>query len=144
ASARNVIERIFGVLKQRFRILLLPPAYAMEIQAQIPAALCVLHNFIRVHDPSESNIPIDDEDGEADVGAEDAVADTRDAEDATAMEEDNEHDFRQAAELRDRIAEAMWAQYQRVVLERGLEALDITEDEDENEDENENENEDEE
>lgn len=111
----------------------------MEIQAQIPAALCVLHNFIRVHDPSESNIPIDDEDGEADVGAEDAVADTRDAEDATAMEEDNEHDFRQAAELRDHIAEAMWAQYQRVVLERGLEALDITEDEDENEDENEDE-----
>jgi excinuclease UvrABC nuclease subunit len=55
------------------------------------------------------------------------------------MEEDNEHDFRQAAELRDRIAEAMWAQYQRVVLERGLEALDITEDEDENEDENEDE-----
>jgi hypothetical protein len=53
-SAQNVIEHIFGVLKQHFHILLLPPAYAMEIQAQIPAALCMLHNFIRVHDPIQS------------------------------------------------------------------------------------------
>ena len=46
AQARNVIERIFGVLKRRFRILLLAPEYNIEIQNRIPAALAALHNFI--------------------------------------------------------------------------------------------------
>ena len=50
ASARNVIERIFGVLKGHFWILLLAPEYSLEIQARIPAALCAIHNFIRIHD----------------------------------------------------------------------------------------------
>ena len=53
ASARNVIERIFGVLKRCFRILLLAPEYNLEIQARIPAALCSIHNFIRTHDASD-------------------------------------------------------------------------------------------
>lgn len=53
ASARNVIERIFGVVKRRFRILVFPPEYTMEVQARIPAALCALHNFIRRSDPTE-------------------------------------------------------------------------------------------
>jgi hypothetical protein len=48
-----VIERIFGILKRRFRILIFPPEYSMEIQARIPAALCALHNFIRHSDPTE-------------------------------------------------------------------------------------------
>jgi hypothetical protein len=48
-----VIERIFGVLKRRFRILVCPPEYSMEIQARIPAALCALHNFIRRSDPTD-------------------------------------------------------------------------------------------
>ena len=39
ASARNVIERIFGVLKWRFRILVYPPQFDMEIQARLPPAL---------------------------------------------------------------------------------------------------------
>jgi hypothetical protein len=56
AQARNVIERIFGVLKKRFRILLIGPEYDMTIQAQIPAALCALHNFIHIHDPQEEEL----------------------------------------------------------------------------------------
>jgi len=50
---RNVVERIFGVVKRRFRILLLPPEYSMEIQARIPPALCLVHNVIQVHDPND-------------------------------------------------------------------------------------------
>ena len=46
AMLRNVVERIFGVVKRRFRILLLPPEYSMEIQARIPPALCLVHNVI--------------------------------------------------------------------------------------------------
>lgn len=59
AQARNVIERIFGVLKQRFRILLLPPRYPLEFQPRIPAALCALQNFIQEIDHDEGEIPID-------------------------------------------------------------------------------------
>ena len=53
SSACNVIERTFGVLKCRFRILILPPEFSMRIQAQIPPALCAIHNFIQRYDPSE-------------------------------------------------------------------------------------------
>lgn len=50
---QNVIEHIFGVLKNCFNILLLPPHYNMEMQAHIPAALCLVHNVIRIHDPND-------------------------------------------------------------------------------------------
>jgi hypothetical protein len=53
--AHNVIECIFGILKQRFMILTHPPKYTMRIQAHIPPALGAIHNFIRIHDPGEIN-----------------------------------------------------------------------------------------
>ena len=59
ASARNVTERIFGVLKHRFCILHFPPEYAPDVQARIPAALCAIHNFIQQQDPSEGPLPTD-------------------------------------------------------------------------------------
>jgi hypothetical protein len=52
-SARNVVERIFGILKRRFHFLLLAPEYDMDIQSKVPPALCALHNFIRHNDPSD-------------------------------------------------------------------------------------------
>jgi len=45
ALACNAIERIFGVIKWHFRILLVAPEYGLGIQAQIPTALCAIHNF---------------------------------------------------------------------------------------------------
>jgi hypothetical protein len=57
AQARNVIECIFEVLKKHFCILLIRPEYNMTVQAQIPAALCALHNFIHIHDPCEQDLP---------------------------------------------------------------------------------------
>jgi len=46
AMLRNVIERIFGVIKKQFRIIQLPPEYSSEIQSHIPPALCLVHNVI--------------------------------------------------------------------------------------------------
>ena len=51
--AFNVIKQIFSVLKRHFRILLLAPEYSLEIQAQIPAVLAAIQNFIRSHDPKD-------------------------------------------------------------------------------------------
>jgi len=53
ASARNVVERIFGILKRRFKILGVAPEYKMDVQARIPPALCAIHNFIREFDPQD-------------------------------------------------------------------------------------------
>ncbi|XVE49422.1 hypothetical protein DITRI_Ditri01bG0081200 [Diplodiscus trichospermus] len=47
ASARNVIERCFGVLKQRWAILRSPAFYPMKVQNMIIMACALLYNFIR-------------------------------------------------------------------------------------------------
>ncbi|XP_028056116.1 protein ALP1-like [Camellia sinensis] len=47
SSLRNVIERTFGVLKQRFPLLRHMPRYDMVRQGPIVMACCVLHNWIR-------------------------------------------------------------------------------------------------
>jgi DDE superfamily endonuclease len=114
SSARNVIERIFGVLKRRYRILLVAPAYSLDIQARIPAALCAIHNFIRIHDPADEAIGTsdDDDDDDGDTGApfdRDHIAAA-----AAAAELDG------PSQRRDRIAQQMWENYLVVRLERGL------------------------
>ena len=53
ASAHNVVEWIFGILKQHFWILHNPPEYNMNIQALVPPVLTVLHNFIQEYNPEE-------------------------------------------------------------------------------------------
>ncbi|KAG2746438.1 hypothetical protein P692DRAFT_20670300, partial [Suillus brevipes Sb2] len=114
ASARNVIERIFGVLKRRFRILLISPEYKMQIQARVPAALCAIHNFIRTHDPHEGPLPhaatVDDNpinqglpnDGENEVAGVDTGA------------------YASSNAFRERIATQMWEDYERYIREHGL------------------------
>lgn len=52
AKVRNVIERSFGVLKMKFRILLNMPKFLEDKQTRIIVACMALHNFIR-----ESRIP---------------------------------------------------------------------------------------
>lgn len=61
ASARNVIEQMFGIIKQHFKILYLPPGYDMSIQVLILPALAALHNFIRKYDPNEIEMYDDNE-----------------------------------------------------------------------------------
>jgi DDE superfamily endonuclease len=111
AQARNVIERIFGVLKRRFRILLLGPEYQYSIQAQIPAALCAIHNFIRIHNPSEEDSAIG--------GAEEQYNQQADAGDDVMRG----IEFQESADdtvvaRRDRIATEMWTNYQEVLQSR--------------------------
>jgi len=107
SSLRNVVERIFGIIKKRFAILHHAPEFSMKVQARIPPALCAIHNFIRIHNPDEisdfDNIQADLEPsnwGELALGPptrqERARADSR----------------------RDRIAQDMWASYQEI-LHRG-------------------------
>ncbi|CAH9106807.1 unnamed protein product [Cuscuta europaea] len=53
SSLRNVIERCFVVLKERFPILDIPRGYPLRRQVQISIACCALHNFIRMQDRND-------------------------------------------------------------------------------------------
>ena len=46
-SLRNAIERSFGVLNMKWRILLKVPSYPISKQSEIIVACMALHNFIR-------------------------------------------------------------------------------------------------
>jgi hypothetical protein len=113
ASARNVVERIFGSLKKRFNILTHPPEYGMDIQARIPPATAAIHNFILDHDPQEveevsetpdpnpGNLP-----AERDFGT-------------LARGPANSAEKARAKRKRDQIAQEMWNSYQAILAERG-------------------------
>ena len=58
AMAQNIIERIFGILKQWFHILITLLEIDMSLQVKAPATLTTIHNFIWEHDP----LDFDDED----------------------------------------------------------------------------------
>ncbi|XP_025616704.2 protein ANTAGONIST OF LIKE HETEROCHROMATIN PROTEIN 1 [Arachis hypogaea] len=70
SSARNVIERCFGLLKKRWAILRSPSFYPIRVQSHIIIACCFLQNFIRMNmdvDPEEDatllpeHIPVGDD-----------------------------------------------------------------------------------
>jgi hypothetical protein len=112
-SLRNIIERIFGVLKRQWRILQIAPEYHMDIQARVPAALCAIHNFIRRQDPDlfcvEEDYDLaenddDDHGGASALGT--GPADTAERRGADAR--------------RDAIAAAMWADYVEERARRGM------------------------
>ena len=47
---RNVIERIFGVIKALYKTLTYPRPFKMKAQVRAVAALCVLHNILNNFD----------------------------------------------------------------------------------------------
>jgi hypothetical protein len=47
-SARNIIERCFGLFKLHWAILRSPSFYPIKIHNQIITACCLLHNYIRM------------------------------------------------------------------------------------------------
>jgi hypothetical protein len=94
-----VIERIFGVLKKRFKILVSTPEFSTSTQACLICALAVVHNFIRIHDPEDMPEPVEGENGECteEGGLRDGISPAERS---------------RASERRDVIAAAMWAAYE--------------------------------
>lgn len=50
---RNVTDRVFGVLKARFPILMAAPSYPLQTQVKLVVAACALHNLIRRENPDD-------------------------------------------------------------------------------------------
>ena len=130
AQARNVIERIFGVLKRRFRILVIPPEYSYKVQAQIPSALCAIHNFIRIHDSQEGEIANPQ-------NSEYSSSVPNPGDDGVRQMNYMEDDILDDATIRwDKIAQEMWNSYQSVLQAREADENDSENDDDEVEDDN--------
>lgn len=102
ASLRNVIERVFGVLKKRFPLLTSMSSFPFPFQADLVLCILTIHNFIKNEQALEDNfdginIDIEDNDVNADV--------------IEQFEEDN----MDMATKRDEIATEMWEQYQQFI-----------------------------
>src|ERR1700761_6621819 len=108
AQLRNVIERIFGVLKRRFAVLVSCPEMGYRQQALMVGAAAALHNFLRLHQPI--NHLEDDE--EYDIEGHPFLAgDIRDSNEEGPVYAVNEAEKTRADARRDRIAQAMWNAY---------------------------------
>lgn len=110
AQLRNAIERIFGVLKRKFKILLRPPEYTIKQQVQLILALTAVHNFIAVRD------------GKSDVDYEDLEEfDVTDWTSGAAPSVEDVATPARAAmlKLRDEIAEQMWVDYIEILRYKG-------------------------
>jgi hypothetical protein len=62
SSLRNVIERSFEVLKNKWRILLHLPSYPMWKQSKIIIACIAIHNFIRESAMEDDDFDVCDHD----------------------------------------------------------------------------------
>jgi hypothetical protein len=115
ASARNIIERMFGILKNRFEILQHNPHLTPKVQAHLPAALAAIHNVIRKYDPGE----IEDRKKELDVEEFDIDELDPDTEGELAKGPPRPAEKKDVERRRDEMAECMWIQYQQVLQDRG-------------------------
>lgn len=110
SSARNVVERVFGVLKKRWGILTRPPQFSMSTQARIPPGLAAVHNFIMDNDSHDISHYLtgnlrDDFDPNPGVVVENEFG-TLANQSVPRVEKDR------ATLHRDEIAQAMWDDYQ--------------------------------
>ncbi|XP_021860979.2 protein ALP1-like isoform X2 [Spinacia oleracea] len=53
SSLRMCVERAFGVLKKRFRVLDAEPFWPFKTQVDVVLACCVIHNYLRGVDPND-------------------------------------------------------------------------------------------
>jgi hypothetical protein len=105
AQARNVIEHIFGVLKNRWDILNRPAQYNMTVQAKIPHGLAAVHNFIMDNDNTDIHHYLD-------------ILDNLDVSEPASVGEPGQgaigrEERERATALRDEIATKMWDSYQQ-------------------------------
>ena len=103
-----MIERIFGVIKRKYKILNTPPEYSIDTQSDLILGLAALHNFCRGLDSSKVDDYITELEGESEdiLLEEDTIVVDQGASSIRDLES-------KAIELkRDQIAEKMWLDYQ--------------------------------
>ncbi|KAH9103474.1 hypothetical protein AeMF1_006631 [Aphanomyces euteiches] len=109
AKLRNVVERIFGVLKKRFPVLNSPVDYGFQVDLVL--ALCAIHNFIRMNGSLH------------DVFTREAIGELRERNQQPMESTDHqvvtdEPENEEAKSWRDAIATEMWSQYMETLRQR--------------------------
>ena len=135
AQLRNVVERIFGMLKRKFRILLcVSPEFPKSAQIKLIPGLAAIHNFNRLNrddddpiaDEFEASFITEDEFGQLLFPQLDSEA-VVELEGNSSLSQDDLHigitaeETASAERHRDSIAALMWKDYQEVLAERALE-----------------------
>ncbi|XP_057532858.1 uncharacterized protein LOC130810743 [Amaranthus tricolor] len=106
SSARNTIERAFGLLKKRWAILRKSSFYDKQTQVRIIKACFVLHNFVREENLDEENLLNKVDDDLSNVEAFDTMED--EGEDFISMAQA----LPQWNNLRDEMSQKMFREYQ--------------------------------
>ena len=112
ASARNIVERIFGILKNRFGILRSNPNLDVDTQAKLAPALAAIHNVIREYDETDVQSLLNEYIDDSPVG------EPSEGTGELAQGPARTGERRQADNRRDRIADEMWRQYQTELRRR--------------------------
>ena len=68
-----MIERIFGVIKRKYKILNTPPEYSIDTQSDLILGITALHNFCRGLDGSKVDDYITELEGSEDILLEDTI-----------------------------------------------------------------------
>ena len=111
-----MIECIFGVVKRHFDLLHAAPEYSEELQAMFVSSVGALHNFIQLHDPSDSTEEIQ-HDGRVQL----SHNTTQEPEHPCEISQEElgfqitDAERRQAVEKHDQIAKEMREDYQVVI-----------------------------
>ncbi|KAJ1689300.1 hypothetical protein LUZ63_013455 [Rhynchospora breviuscula] len=101
AQLRNVVEKTFGILKGRFRILKDMHRYKYSFQTKLVIACCVLHNFINRHQSAQVDLWEDATSGDD--------SDDSDAEaPSTSTNVSRGTDAQRGGALRDSIRDMLW------------------------------------
>jgi hypothetical protein len=111
ASLRNVIERIFGVLKRKYQILRTPSEYSIGTQTRIVLACCTIHNWVRTIEGVNADILLENE----------SATSRRSREAVQPLVEYPEGVVtnKKMDKFRDELAERMWSDYQRYLATGG-------------------------
>ncbi|KNE95485.1 hypothetical protein PSTG_11197 [Puccinia striiformis f. sp. tritici PST-78] len=110
ASLRNVVERIFGCLKSKFKILTSPSEHNIHSQVQLVYAITMLWNFLRHHNQYEIVPEADKLDLAHDPESNETI-------NPPICRRTRAENARMVA-LRTRLADKMWKQYQDHVSRR--------------------------
>ena len=117
ASACNIVEQIFGILKNRFGILRSNPNLDVDTQAKLAPALAAIHNVIREYDAADMQDLLDEY---HDVDDGPRVGEHSQGAGNLALGPARSAERRQADTRRANIANEMWQQYQAELRRRNM------------------------
>jgi hypothetical protein len=115
ASLRNVVERIFGVLKRKYQILQSPSEYSMETQTRIILACIALHNWVRQKEGRSADCLLEPETAQQ--------RGVRERKQPNIEYPEGVITSKKMDKFRDKLAEQIWADYQKYLKDGGAEEV---------------------